>query len=1021
MPPPPQKPPESHYDLQKLHKFFAIAAVVLLLALFGLFAKDYSKEWKTYQEEYRKLEVEKAKVKYDLESNALLKNEEYQNLLKEEATAKAQLKTKSAEIAAIRKRIESVNAKLKILTQQAQFAKAEYDTNKYDFEEARAHNKPNADALKKKIDKLSSKIQVLRVQIEEKNAVIAAEETKIKTIEKSSVDLEKQVNKIAKKSSILAKKIGRIDPEHMSIANTVAGVVRNLPVIELANSDYRIKQIVLKDITDDVNFMRVPKVDRCITCHLGIDNPDFKDAPQPLRAHPNLELFMDKNSAHPLDQFACTTCHLGRGRATDFNGAVHTPRNEKQREEWEKKYGWHEYHHWETPMLPVGLTESSCFKCHSGHTVIKGAEKLNLGLNLIEKSGCYGCHSIDKYKDWPKAGPSLEFLASKTTKEWAYRWIDDPKSIRPTTSMPSFFHLSNNSDPESVARAQQEVHAIVSFLFANSKPLAIQGSELTGDSKKGEELVSSIGCFACHQIQKDVSNAEPTRESLRRKQGPNLIGLGTKTSKEWLYQWLKNPNRYHPETRMPNLRLSDQEAIDIAAYLSEDKEAEIKSVPPVDGKMLTRIVKEFILKNTSVAETDKQIAQMTDDDKLQFAGKRLIRQYGCYSCHNIPGFENEKPIGTDLTEEGSKNAHGFDFGLIDIEKTKQAWFKQKLLDPRIFDHGKIKTADEQLRMPNFHFTPAEADAITAALMGFVKDRPAASKMTARTPERIFIEEGEKIVRQYNCQGCHLIEGEGAAIKNSVVDWLIKYEGKDPNDAKSMATSLSPPNLIGEGQKVQAEWLFEFMHQPETIRPWLHVRMPTYHFKNSQLNGIVKYFSYLDNQDFPFADVFNPHDIDPESLEAGTKLFSKDYFGCAACHIVGSSMPGGSPDSWAPDFAIAKKRLKPEWIIKWLTNPQDLLPGTKMPTYFDPKSFDNAGPEDVLKGDEHAQIKALRDYLMTLSNANAPAVAEVPAAAPAVPAAPVAAAPAAENPETQKAPEVSNATAPAADPNDPWQN
>ena len=963
------------------------------------------------------MEAEKTKVKYDLETNELAKNEDYQNLLKEEAVAKDHLKAKLGEIATIKGHIESVNATIKILTQQSQFAKAEYDTVKYDFEEARAHKATKANSLKQRMDQLAIKVQKLRVQIEVKNAVLFTEEEKIKAVQKDTDDLDKKVSKITKKSAIFLKKINRIDPEHMSVANQIAGMVRNLPVIELANSDYRIKQIVLKDITDDVNFMRVPKVDRCITCHLGIDNPDFKDAPQPLRTHPNLELFMDKNSPHPLDQFACTTCHLGRGRATDFVGAVHTPRDEHQREEWEKKYGWHEVHHWENPMLPAGLTEASCFKCHSGQTVIKGAEKLNLGLNLIEKSGCYGCHTIEKYKDWPKAGPSLESLASKTTKEWAYQWIDNPRSIRPNTSMPSFFHLSNNNDPESVARSQQEIHAIVAFLFANSKPFVATAPALKGDSERGQELVSSVGCFACHQINKDEKRSDRNREELRREQGPNLIGLGSKTSVEWLYAWLKNPNRYHADTRMPNLRLSDQEAIDIATYLAEDQTSNLKPLVPVNGKILTQIVRELILQNNSIAQTDKQVSLMTQDDKLQFAGKRLIRQYGCYSCHAISGFENEKPIGTDLTQEGSKDPHRLDFGLIDIEKTKQSWFKQKLLDPRIFDHGKIKTADEKLRMPNFYFTDTEADAVTVALMGFVKDRPDPSRMSPRTPERLFVEEGQKLVRQFNCQGCHLIEGEGGTIKGSIADWLIKFDGKDPNDAKALATSFSPPNLIGEGQKVQSQWLFEFLHEPTVIRPWLKVRMPTYHFKNSELNGLVKYFSYLDNQDFPFADIFNPHDIVPESLAAGEKLFSKEYFGCAACHIVGNSMPGGSPESWAPNFAMAKTRLKPEWIVKWLTNPQALLPGTKMPGYFDPKSFENSGPEDVLNGDEHAQIRALRDYLLTLSNSS-PAAVEKPVTVPVPEAAPaitpavsneISAEPKPEKPSTTAMPESKDAS------------
>jgi len=966
MPPPSQKPPESHYDLQKLHKFFAFAVFTLLIALLALFAKDYAREWKQYQQSYRELEVEKAKVKYDLESKNLSANEDYQKLLKEVEAANTALKSKAGEIKTLRTDSDALQATINILTKQSQFAKAESDTLKYDYEVARSHKQPRAEAMKKKIDELGEKIERLRVEIEEKQAEQDAENNKVKAIEKESKDLEKQRSKIGKKSELLEKKINRSDFERMSVANRVAEAIRDLPVIELANSNYRVKQIVLTEITDDVNFMRVPKVDRCITCHLGIDNPDFKDAQQPLRAHPNLELFVSKDSPHALDEFACTTCHLGRGRATGFVSAVHTPRNDRQRKEWEKKYNWREDRHWETPMLPVGFTEASCFKCHTNQEVIKGAEKLNLGLNLIERAGCYNCHTIDKYKDWPKSGPSLEHLASKTTPEWTYRWIDDPQSIRPNTWMPSFFHLSNNDDPQSIARSQQEIHAIVAFLFANSKPYDTQAPEIKGDAVKGEEIVASIGCFGCHQIKKDEKRTDRTRDQLRREHGPNLVGLGTKTSKEWLYSWLKNPNRYHPETRMPSLRLSDQEAMDAAEFLSQDK-SNIKVLPMRNDKIIDEIVYDFIVKNSSVAQAKGEVAKMSQDEKLQFAGKRLIRQYGCFSCHTIPGFDNEKPIGAELTEEGSKNVHGLDFGLVHIDHTKQAWFKQKLMDPRIFDDGKLRAADEKLRMPNFHFTEKEAEAVTTALLGFVKDRPDPSRMSPTTPERVFIEEGQKIVRQFNCQGCHVMEGEGGNIQDSVTDWLIKYQGKDPADAKALTMSFSPPNLIGEGQKVHAEWLFEFIHQPETIRPWLSVRMPTYAFNAAQINDLVKYFNYLDNSDFPFANMYHAKDMKQDSIVAGEKLFSKEYFGCAACHIVGDQMPSGSPDSWAPDFGIAKKRLRPEWILKWLADPTALLPGTKMPTYYDPKTFDTAGPEDVLSGDEHAQIRALRDYLLTLSS------------------------------------------------------
>jgi hypothetical protein len=176
--------------------------------------------------------------------------------------------------------------------------------------------------------------------------------------------LEKKKRSLAQKAVILDRKLKKIDPNAMDMTNRLANLIRNLPIIDLSNPTFKVKQVVLSDIRDDVNFMTVPKVDRCVTCHLGIDNPDYKDAAQPLRSHPDLELYLSKDSAHPLEDFGCTVCHNGRGRGTDFISAAHIPSSEEQKEEWETKYQWEELHHWDKPMYPKPYTEAGCFKCH---------------------------------------------------------------------------------------------------------------------------------------------------------------------------------------------------------------------------------------------------------------------------------------------------------------------------------------------------------------------------------------------------------------------------------------------------------------------------------------------------------------------------------------------------------------------------------------------------------------------------------------------------------------------------------
>jgi mono/diheme cytochrome c family protein len=95
------------------------------------------------------------------------------------------------------------------------------------------------------------------------------------------------------------------------------------------------------------------------------------------------------------------------------------------------------------------------------------------------------------------------------------------------------------------------------------------------------------------------------------------------------------------------------------------------------------------------------------------------------------------------------------------------------------------------------------------------------------------------------------------------------------------------------------------------------------------------------------------------LDAARKLVSEEYFNCFSCHVRGAKNPEGPPEGWAPDLAMARQRLNPSWIIKWIQDPQKIQPGTKMPSFYP------GGPDDILGGKDDRQIEALRDYVMSL--------------------------------------------------------
>ena len=68
-------------------------------------------------------------------------------------------------------------------------------------------------------------------------------------------------------------------------------------------------------------------------------------------------------------------------------------------------------------------------------------------------------------------------------------------------------------------------------------------------------------------------------------------------------------------------------------------------------------------------------------------------------------------------------------------------------------------------------------------------------------------------------------------------------------------------------------------------------------------------------------------------------------------MQGAKTPEGPKEGWAPDLTMARQRLNPNWILKWLKDPQKVQPGTKMPSFYP------GGPDNVLGGKEDLQIEA----------------------------------------------------------------
>jgi mono/diheme cytochrome c family protein len=283
------------------------------------------------------------------------------------------------------------------------------------------------------------------------------------------------------------------------------------------------------------------------------------------------------------------------------------------------------------------------------------------------------------------------------------------------------------------------------------------------------------------------------------------------------------------------------------------------------------------------------------------------------------------------------------------------------MEPRVFDRNKEKIPADWLRMPKFHFEDEEADAIVTAILSFTKEQVPEAATRQLDADLRHVQEGQRLVRDMNCRGCHKLGDYGGSIQKVIEDQLEQAGGD-----VFQAVALAPPLLynadekIGEGSRVRTPWLHDFLDDPSNkIRPWLEIRMPTFELSEEQLNTLTRYFASLDRVEYPF--VPDPP-LDPQMVAVGQDLFNR--WQCIRCHVVGGELPDQDPANMAPDLAMVNERLRPEWVADWLKSPTRIQPGTRMPTNFPENPEENAFPE-VLGGDQEQQVEAVRQYLLTI--------------------------------------------------------
>ena len=69
-------------------------------------------------------------------------------------------------------------------------------------------------------------------------------------------------------------------------------------------------------------------------------------------------------------------------------------------------------------------------------------------------------------------------------------------------------------------------------------------------------------CVACHRLNNQGGIV-----------GPALDGIGSRLERAFIVDWLKDPQKIKPGTAMPKLDLTEEQIVELAAFLSQQKQA----------------------------------------------------------------------------------------------------------------------------------------------------------------------------------------------------------------------------------------------------------------------------------------------------------------------------------------------------------------------------------------------------------------------------------------------------------------
>ena len=325
----------------------------------------------------------------------------------------------------------------------------------------------------------------------------------------------------------------------------------------------------------------------------------------------------------------------------------------------------------------------------------------------------------------------------------------------------------------------------------------------------------------------------------------------------------------------------------------------------------------FVTLTQEVDTAAEDVAAVASPELIE-QGRQLFASLGCAACHQFG--DGEQRI---------------------------AWTGKAPQFANLKTSGGCLAEQPAVNVPHFVLSPRQRDDITAAILA-LRGVNATSKVASAKSEI------NQILLTMNCYACHA-RGSIGGVSEPMTHVFV---GSIPEMGDE---GRVPPGLDGAGDKLNEAWLKTILNEGAKDRPYMTTRMPK--FGNAAADALVPRLIASDLQESVAPIVMPEAD---HRVKADARLMVGDQaLSCIKCHTFEQYAATGIQSL---DMTTMTRRLRRDWFHRYMRDPQQYRPGTRMPAAW-PKG--RSVVPDILGGDAGVQIEAIWQYLLDGNRARIP--------------------------------------------------